>query len=102
MKNFGTFISCLVLFFACSTPYVKVVKLSDGSRGYDLSCIENLENCRRRAKSLCKKGQYRIHNTYFSEFTALNSENSLVMRFQCIEKKTSLQQCSLPGVNCIL
>lgn len=102
MKNFGTIACCLALYFSCSTPTVEVVKLSDGIQGYDVSCLGSLEKCQQRARNLCDKGQYRVHNTYSNNLSMLDSNDDLIMRLQCIDEQASLEQCSLPGVSCVL
>jgi hypothetical protein len=102
MKNLGSLAACLVLFFACSTPTVEVVKLSDGKKGYDVSCLGSLDKCQQRAKVLCDKGQYRVHNTYSNNLSMVETNDDLIMRLQCLDEQASLEQCSLPGVSCVL
>lgn len=90
------------MFVACSTASVEVVKLSDGKKGYDVSCLGSLDKCQERAKVLCDEGRYRVHNTFSDSFYDITAEKGLTMRLQCLDEVANLEQCSLPGVNCVL
>ena len=102
MKNIGTLSFCLWLLLGCSSASVKEVKLSNGSAGYDVKCLGNLTKCQQRAKVICS-GKYRVHNT-FSEVPLMRAleMDDLTMRLQCVNDTASLEQCSQPGVNCVL
>lgn len=94
--------TCLTMFVACSTASVEVVKLSNGNKGYDVNCLGSLDKCEERARVLCGKGRYRVHNTYSDSFYDITANTGLTMRLQCLDEQASLEQCSLPGVNCVL
>jgi hypothetical protein len=102
MKNLGTLSFCIWLLLSCSTASVKEVKLSNGNSGYDVKCLGDLSKCQQRAKVLCS-GKYRIHNT-FSDIPLLSAleREDLTMRLQCVNDVASVEQCSQPGVNCVL
>lgn len=102
MKNIGTLLTCLTMFVACSTASVEVVKLSDGQKGYDVSCLGSLDKCAERARVLCQDGKYRIHNTFSDSLYDLTAKTGLTMRLQCLDQQANLEQCSQPGVRCVL
>ena len=102
MKNLGTLVTCLTMFVACSTASVEVVNLSDGNKGYDVNCLGSLDKCEQRARVLCEQGKYRIHNTFSDNLYDLTAREGLTMRLQCLDEQANLEQCSLPGVRCVL
>jgi hypothetical protein len=102
MKNIGTLLTCMIMLVACSTATVEVVKLSNGASGFDVNCLGSLDNCQQRAKVLCERGSYRVHNTYSEDLFEMDAKVGLVMRLECLDEHAHLDQCSLPGVLCIL
>ncbi len=100
MKNLGTLLCCLAYLFGCSSATVKTIQLSDGNRGYDVNCLGNEAKCKERARILCESGKFRVHNI-FDDSNFLEGAG-LTMRMQCLEETANLEQCSYPGVNCVL
>ncbi|MEC7275137.1 MAG: hypothetical protein VXV96_02365 [Bdellovibrionota bacterium] len=102
MKNLGTLLSCMAFLVSCSTATVKTITLSNGVKGFDVNCLGDQSKCEKRAKTLCESGKIRVHNTYESNLMSLQEKTSVTMRMECLEESASLEQCSLPGVSCLL
>lgn len=92
----------MILLIGCSTATVEVLKLSDGAKGFDVNCLGSMDKCQQRAKVLCEKGRYRVHNTYSDDLFEMDANAGLTMRLECLDEQAGLEQCSLPGVHCVL
>lgn len=103
MKNLGTLIFCLAYLFGCSTTRVKELRLGNGKQGFDLKCRSGEAQCEEMAHTLCD-GSFRVHNLFEDDPLAITMKNNgLVMRLECLEDTAMTEQeCSQPGVECIL